>query len=546
MSTSHAPPVSSARSPEEEPGRPTDKASEGQAVGQSPELVPLVPSSTRRTRVPRWLRRTSGPLLLLVLWQVLTSVGVLTPEVLASPGTIARVGADLVSDGSLPAAMGVSLQRVAIGLLCGVVVGTGLALLSGLFRVGEDLVDASVQMLRTVPFVGLIPLFIIWFGIGEAPKVAIITLGVSFPLYLNVYAGIRGVDSHLIEAGESLGLSRWGLVRHVVLPGALPGAMTGLRYSLGISWLALVFAEQINADSRHRIPDGAGAGLPAHRRHRRLPDRLRVPRPARRLRRPFPRKAAAAMATDVHRPVTPSPETTIGAGSAVRVEGLSRSFDGRAVIDDLQLDVQPGEFVALLGRSGCGKSTLLRILAGLDRDIEGTVLVPRRKAVAFQAPRLMPWKRVWRNVLLGLPGKPERGVAERALDEVGLGHRTDAWPKTLSGGEAQRASLAHALVREPDLLLLDEPFGALDALTRIKAQRLVGELWQRRGCAVLLVTHDVEEAVLLADRVLVMDDGVIAHETRVDLERPRDLTDPRFAELRAELLNRLGVDESSH
>ncbi|MFI5662234.1 ABC transporter ATP-binding protein [Streptomyces sp. NPDC051684] len=252
------------------------------------------------------------------------------------------------------------------------------------------------------------------------------------------------------------------------------------------------------------------------------------------------------MATDVHRPVTRSPETAVGTGRAVHVEGLTRCFDGRAVIDDLQLDIQPGEFVALLGRSGCGKSTLLRILAGLDRDIDGTVLVPRRKAVAFQAPRLMPWKRVWRNVLLGLPGKPERDVAERALEEVGLGHRTDAWPKTLSGGEAQRASLARALVREPDLLLLDEPFGALDALTRIKAQRLVGELWQQRGCAVLLVTHDVEEAVLLADRVLVMDDGVIAHEARIDLERPRDLTDPRFAELRAELLQRLGVDESAH
>ncbi|MGW2343199.1 ABC transporter ATP-binding protein [Streptomyces sp. NPDC001661] len=255
------------------------------------------------------------------------------------------------------------------------------------------------------------------------------------------------------------------------------------------------------------------------------------------------------MATDVHRPVTPpapSPETSVGAGSAVYVEGLSRSFGGRSVINELHLDIQPGEFVALLGRSGCGKSTLLRILAGLDRDIDGTVLVPRRKAVAFQAPRLMPWKRVWRNVLLGLPGKPERDVAERALDEVGLGHRTDAWPKTLSGGEAQRASLARALVREPDLLLLDEPFGALDALTRIKAQRIVGELWQQRGCAVLLVTHDVEEAVLLADRVLVMDDGVIAHEAHIDLERPRDLTDPRFAELRAQLLHRLGVDESSH
>ncbi|MER6132988.1 ABC transporter permease [Streptomyces sp. NPDC001815] len=214
-----------------------------------PELEPIVPASTRRTRVPRWLRRTSGPVLLLALWQVLSSTGALTADVLASPGTIARVAGDLISNGSLPNAMGVSLQRVAVGLLFGTVVGTGLALISGLFRVGEDLVDASVQMLRTVPFVGLIPLFIIWFGIGEAPKVAIITLGVSFPLYLNVYAGIRGVDSQLIEAGESLGLSRWGLVRHVVLPGALPSAMTGLRYSLGIAWLALVFAEQINADA---------------------------------------------------------------------------------------------------------------------------------------------------------------------------------------------------------------------------------------------------------------------------------------------------------
>ncbi|MFJ8604874.1 ABC transporter permease [Streptomyces shenzhenensis] len=212
-------------------------------------LRPVVPASARRARVPRWLRRTTGPVLLVALWQLLSVTGVLTSDVLASPGRIARVGGDLVADGSLASAMGASLQRVAAGLLLGTLIGTGLALVSGLFRVGEDLVDAPVQMLRTVPFVGLIPLFIIWFGIGEAPKVAIITLGVTFPLYLNVYAGIRGVDTQLIEAGESLGLSRWGLVRHVVLPGALPGALTGLRYSLGIAWLALVFAEQVNADS---------------------------------------------------------------------------------------------------------------------------------------------------------------------------------------------------------------------------------------------------------------------------------------------------------
>ncbi|MER6440136.1 ABC transporter permease [Streptomyces sp. NPDC001185] len=245
MTISHAPPGPSGS------GLPGTSAASEHTVRppEPPELVPIVPVSARRARVPRWLRRTSGPLLLLALWQLLGVTGVLTPDVLAPPGTIARVGAGLVTDGSLPNAMGVSLQRVAAGLLTGVVIGTSLALVSGLFRVGEDLVDASVQGLRTVPFVGLIPLFIIWFGIGEAPKIAIITLGVSFPLYLNVYAGIRGVDSRLIEAGESLGLSRWGLVRHVVLPGALPGAMTGLRYSLGIAWLALVFAEQINADA---------------------------------------------------------------------------------------------------------------------------------------------------------------------------------------------------------------------------------------------------------------------------------------------------------
>jgi sulfonate transport system ATP-binding protein len=229
------------------------------------------------------------------------------------------------------------------------------------------------------------------------------------------------------------------------------------------------------------------------------------------------------------------------AGLAVSVSGLVRRFGERTIIRVLNLEIHEGEFVALLGASGCGKSTLLRILADLDNDIEGDVFVSPRRAVAFQAPRLFPWKRVWSNVVTGLPGPRDRARADTALGEVGLRHRGDAWPKDLSGGEAQRASLARALVREPDLLLLDEPFAALDALTRLKAQALVAELWRRHKPAVLLVTHDVEEALSLADRVLVMRDGVIAESVAVTIGRPRSLVDPVFTRLRAQLLACLGV-----
>ncbi|MFJ9411331.1 ABC transporter permease [Streptomyces sp. NPDC101393] len=211
------------------------------------DLEPLVSASSRRRSVPRWLRRATGPVLVLVLWQVLSATGLLQSDILASPGTIARTAGGLIADGTLPSAMAVSVQRVAVGLGLGAVAGVGLGLLSGLLRIGEDLIDAAMQMLRAVPFAGLIPLLIVWLGIDEAVKVALIALAAAFPLYLNTYAGIRGVDEQLIEAGATLGLGRWGLIRHVVLPGALPGALTGLRFALGSAWLALVFGETVNA-----------------------------------------------------------------------------------------------------------------------------------------------------------------------------------------------------------------------------------------------------------------------------------------------------------
>ncbi|PIM73468.1 sulfonate ABC transporter ATP-binding protein [Streptomyces sp. JV178] len=229
--------------------------------------------------------------------------------------------------------------------------------------------------------------------------------------------------------------------------------------------------------------------------------------------------------------------------TAVRLRGLTRSFEGRAVLDGIDLDIPAGQFVALLGHSGSGKSTLLRAVAGLDHEVAGSgeLTAPHRVSVVFQDSRLLPWRRVLDNVLLGTEGE-EKGRA--ALAEVGLKGRERAWPNELSGGEAQRAALARSLVREPELLLADEPFGALDALTRIRMHALLRELWERHRPSVLLVTHDVDEAIVLADRVLVLEHGRIGLDLTIDRPHPRSYRDPLLGEYRERLLAALGVTEA--
>jgi sulfonate transport system ATP-binding protein len=227
----------------------------------------------------------------------------------------------------------------------------------------------------------------------------------------------------------------------------------------------------------------------------------------------------------------------------VHLRNLTRGFDGRRVLDIGALDLAQGEFVALIGRSGSGKSTLLRAMSGLDDDADGdgTVVVSESRSVLFQDSRLLPWETVLRNVTLGLraPDADQRGRA--ALHDVGLAGREDAWPNALSGGEQQRAALARSLVREPALLLADEPFGALDALTRLRMHELLFRLVERHRPSVLLVTHDVDEALVLADRVLVMEAGRIVLDQTVGLAHPRRRSDARFEWLRGELLGALGV-----
>lgn len=233
-------------------------------------------------------------------------------------------------------------------------------------------------------------------------------------------------------------------------------------------------------------------------------------------------------------------------GANVRLKQLRKQFGDREVLRDLTLDIAPGELVTIVGRSGSGKSTLLRILCGLDApsagslEIRGADGTPLGDAVrmVFQEPRLLPWRSVIANVNLGLP-RAALDDARQVLAQVGLADREGDYPGVLSGGQRQRVALARALVRAPAMLLLDEPFGALDALTRIEAQRLVEQLWRRSGFTAVLVTHDVEEAVLLGDRVLVVEDGAIVASVQVDLPRPRSREMPEIGRLTTFLLERV-------
>lgn len=230
-------------------------------------------------------------------------------------------------------------------------------------------------------------------------------------------------------------------------------------------------------------------------------------------------------------------------GPVVRIRNLVRRFTLKGVLNGLDLDIGQGEFVALLGRSGSGKSTLLRAIADLDHEAVGSgdLYVPDRISVVFQDARLLPWKPLLDNVVLGLSQHDAQARGLKALEEVGLAGREKSWPHELSGGEQQRVALARSLVREPELLLADEPFGALDALTRIKMHVLVKRLVAIHNPAVLLVTHDVDEAIALADRIIVLDQGIVVADIPTELPEDSIARLERSAEIRKMLLTHLGV-----
>jgi sulfonate transport system ATP-binding protein len=252
----------------------------------------------------------------------------------------------------------------------------------------------------------------------------------------------------------------------------------------------------------------------------------------------------------------PIPPVGAGGGAAlpVRLQGVGKSFGALTVLRGIDLTIPAGQFLAIVGRSGCGKSTLLRLLAGLDTADAGTIRIGEAGGgdglgetslvrLMFQEPRLLPWARIRRNVEVGLSGRvagPQAGVlALEALARVGLAEREGEWPAVLSGGQKQRVALARALVSSPGLLALDEPLGALDALTRIEMQDLIERVWTAQGFTAVLVTHDVSEAVALADRIVVLDGGTVAADVTVDLPRPRQRGDAGAAAIEGDVLRRL-------
>ena len=233
-------------------------------------------------------------------------------------------------------------------------------------------------------------------------------------------------------------------------------------------------------------------------------------------------------------------------GVSVAIKNVSIAFGGRTVLENFDVEISAGEFVAIVGRSGCGKSTLLRSVVGLETPQSGTIVVGNVAKhdgkpdvrVMFQDSRLLPWRRILPNVMLGLESA-RITQAQKVLAQVGLAERANDWPAMLSGGQRQRVALARALVHDPNLLLLDEPLGSLDALTRIEMQQLIEDLWRSRGFTAMLVTHDVAEAISLADRVILIEGGRVALDEVVNIPRPRTRGSARFATLEERILGRV-------
>jgi sulfonate transport system ATP-binding protein len=487
-----------------------------------------------------WLARCARPALGLALplglalaWELAVRAGLSDGRLVPPPTRIVETLTELAASGELARHTTATVLRVIAGFGLGVAAGTLLGAISGYWGLARRLVDPTLQALRAIPSIAWVPLFILWLGIFESSKVALIAVGVFFPVYLGVLGAILAVDRKIVEVGRVFRLSGPAMIAASCFLRCCP--LTCWRCvrasgSDGCSWWrpSSWAPPRVSATC---WSTGSNSASPRRSWLQSSPLQCSASSPTRWLLRRRRRSCAGRMHS--LRP---------GSADMLALDRVGKSYpNGVHALDGVSLEVEPGEIVAVIGGSGCGKSTLLRTVSGLDQPTRGSVRLdgelitaPHEEiGVVFQEPRLLPWLSVADNVGFGLADRPTPERTRRvstALDRVGLAEKAQAWPRELSGGQAQRVSIARALVPRPRVLLLDEPFSALDAFTRVDLQDHLLGLWADLRPTLVIVTHDVEEAIVLADRVVVMGSkpGRVADEIAIDLPRPRDRQSAAF------------------
>ena len=552
--TDHAPPPN-APPPDSRPTKPHSEVFKAVKIKQAAVQVAVVVA-------------------ILLLWEWLVS---LYPSTLVPRPSQCFVALhELAREGILWPDLLASLQRVSIGFAIAVIVGLTSGFLLGLVAPLKNAFNAAIEMFRPIPPIAWIPIAVALLGIGDSSAWFVIFIGAFYPVLTNTLLGVSSVEKVHIEAAKVLGATPFRSFVHVIWPSSLPSLFAGLRVGLGFAWMCVVAAEMFASRSGlgyaiqlnrqlfqlDRVVAGmfaiAVVGFLMSRFMARM-EWLFVP-----WRREFLAKDFFTNATTPRQPLAalrnePISLTSSAVRSPVNNHGFSvkpltgwESLDGTTVsvanlefaypgtpliLRDIKLAVKPGEVFCILGVSGCGKSTLLRLLAGLETQYSGSIEVGGEKlaghradvSMVFQNFSLFPWKSVENNVRFAIEQRDATDAqhqreVEQMLDLVGLAHKAKFYPHQLSGGQQQRVAFARALATRPRVLLLDEPFSALDSLTREMLQDEVSRLFKRTGITVVMVTHDIGEAIFMADRIAIMSPGggKLVEEFLVSDLRPRD------------------------
>lgn len=494
--------------------------------------------SARDGFVKKWLPGAAAVASLVFLWWIAAESGAVPRLLLPSPADVLATAVEMTASGELAEHTFQSLFRV----LTGFAASSALAFAAALFfyecPAAERTAHPVVESLRVVPPLSLVPLLILWLGIDEAPKYAIVILSSFFPVYLTTLDAFRQTAGSYLMLAQSLGLSRRRTLAHIIIPGAAPRIATGLRLGFGYAWRALVGAELLAASSGlgYLVEDASllarsdamvlgiiaiaawGVALDA------VFTRILNSASARRRKKIVLHESASSTSFSGRR------------GAAVKVEDVHLSFGEKKPLAGVSFSIEKGRCAALLGRSGAGKTTMIRVVSGLAKPESGTVSFDKTSpvvSIVFQQALLLPWKNVYENIEAALLDLDPSERAERireVLSLVGLSGEAASYPDELSGGMAQRVGMARALAVHPDVLLMDEPFGALDAITRRILQEETQKLLKKLGITVILITHDVREACMMADKAMVLKDGVVAFSLEIPLARPRSSSDPALLE----------------